>query len=156
VDVGAVCVIDAEYGAVELDDGAAAGCECPADIDRVRLCYVSGDVGADQAPRFAQLLAHYAATLLPSPHLCGMDLRFDGWDSYTLTDTEVEHKQEDVLGSDLQINDRTITDRTLTKRKEQRLPADPLNNRSPFGPTHAGVQLWRYLKSRRRVRAFRL
>jgi hypothetical protein len=154
---GAICVVDSQYGSVELDVRSAVGCGCPADIERVRIRYVSGDgCDAADAPRFARLLARYAATLLPSPHRCGLDLRFDDWDSYTLAETETEHTQEDIFGSDLDLNDRTMTDRTLTKSKEGRLPQNPTDYQCPFGPTRAGVQLWRYLKSRRRLRAYRL
>jgi hypothetical protein len=154
---GAICIVDSQYGSVELDVRSTVGCGCPADIERVRIRYVSGDgCEVDDAPRFARLLACYAATLLPSPHLCGLDLRFDDWDSYTLSESETEHTQEDIFGSDLDLNDRTITDRTLTKSKEGRLPQNPQDYQCPFGPTRAGVQLWRYLKSRRRLRAYRL
>jgi hypothetical protein len=56
----------------------------------------------------------------------------------------------------LELTERTLTDRTLTKRKEQRRPQPANAAQSPFGSTPAGLQLWRYLKSRRRLRATRL
>jgi hypothetical protein len=152
VEVGAICVVDRRYGTVELDSWAAVS--CPAHLERVRIRYVSGNGG--ELGGLRGLLARYAATLLDSPHLCGLDLRFDGWDCYTLTDSETEQRQEHRLGMALEINERNLTDRTLTKSKEQRLPLHAHAAHSPFGSTPAGLQLWRYLKSRRRLRATRL
>jgi hypothetical protein len=152
VTPGAVCVVDRQYGTVELDPWAAAS--CPRAVERVRIHYVSGNGG--ELGRMRSLLARYAATLLPSPHLCGLDLRLDGWERYTLSDSETEQRQEHRLGMALEINERNLTDRTLTKSKEQRLPLHANTAHSPFGSTPAGLQLWRYLKTRRRLRATRL
>jgi hypothetical protein len=152
VTPGAVCVVDRRYGTIELDPWAAVS--CAANLERVRIRYVSGNGG--ELGHLRSLLARYAAALLPSPHLCGLDLRFDGWERYTLTDSETEQRQEHRLGMALEINERNLTERTLTKRKEQRLPLHAHAAQCPFGSTAAGLQLWRYLKSRRRVRATRL
>ncbi len=153
---GAVCLTDSRYGSVELDVRSAAGCRWPNQIERVRIRYVSGDVGTGQPVRFRGLLARYAATLLCSPYLCGVDLRCDDWSSYTLTDTEYERSEETIYGSQMNLDDYTETERWQTNTREQRLPQNPNDYQSPFGHTQAGVQLWRYLKSRRRLRAYRL
>ncbi|MCL4864069.1 MAG: hypothetical protein KJZ93_31970 [Caldilineaceae bacterium] len=151
VTAGAICVIDGQYGSVELDNRAAGRCGCPADIDRVRIRYVSGDSGP---LRFSRLLARYAGTLLCSPHLCGLDLRCDGWDSFTLTETtqtdEVQ-RTEDNDGDWKEV----ATSTAVATSKEQRLPQNPQDYQSPFGHHRPGVQLWRYLKARRRLRAYR-
>jgi hypothetical protein len=152
VEVGAVCVVDRRYGTVELDPWAAGS--CPVHVERVRIRYVSGS--GRELGGLRGLLARYAATLLPSPHLCGLDLRLDGWEHYTLTDSETEQRQEHRFGMALELTERTLSERTLTRSKEQRLPPNPNAAHSPFGSTPAGVQLWRYLKSRRRLRATRL
>jgi hypothetical protein len=123
-------------------------------FERVRIRYVSGSGG--ELGGLRSLLARYAATLLPSPHLCGLDLRLEGWDNYTLTESETEQRQEHRLGMALEINERNLTERTLTKSREQRLPPNANAAYSSFGPTPAGLQLWRYLKSQRRLRAARL
>jgi hypothetical protein len=153
VAAGSICVVDGQYGSVELDDRAATDCGCPVDIERVRIRYVSGDGCTDV--RFSRLLARYAATLLASPHLCGLDLRFAAWDSYTLTGLE---QAEEVKYTEDDDGDwsRVTTTSTGVKTQEHRLPRNPRDNQSPFGPTRAGVQLWRYLKGRRRLRAYRL
>jgi hypothetical protein len=152
VTPGAICVVDRRYGMIELDPWAAAS--CAANLERVRIRYVSGNGGEMGGLR--GLLARYAATLLPSPHLCGLDLRLDGWERYTLSDSETEQRQEHRFGMALELTERTLAERTLTKRKEQRLPQYANAAYSPFGSTPAGLQLWRYLKSRRRLRATRL
>jgi hypothetical protein len=56
----------------------------------------------------------------------------------------------------MNLDDYTETERWQTNTREQRLPQNPHDYQSPFGHTQAGVQLWRYLKSRRRLRAYRL
>jgi hypothetical protein len=152
VTPAAVCVVDRRHGTIELDPWAAAS--CAAHLERVRIRYVSGNGG--ELGGLRSLLARYAATLLPSPHLCDLDLRFDGWERYTLTESDTEHKQEHAFGMALEFTGRTLTDRTLTKRKEQRLPLHANTAYSPFGSTPAGLQIWRYLKSRRRLRATHL
>jgi hypothetical protein len=147
VEAGAICVVDRRYGTVELNPWATVS--CPAGLERVRIRYVSGNGGV--LGHLRGLLARYAATLLSSPHLCGLDLRLDGWEIYSLSDSETEHKQEHSFGLAPE-----FTERTLTKRKEQRLPQPGNAAHSPFGSTAAGLQLWRYLKTRRRLRATRL
>lgn len=160
VEPGAICVIDGQYGSVELDNRAAGRCGCPADIDRVRIRYVSGNplptspsLG-EAFPHFSRLLARYAGTLLCSPHLCGVDLRCDGWDSLTLTETT---QTDDFQRTEENDGDwKEVTTATMvTNSKAQRLPQNPQDYQSPFGHHRPGVQLWRYLKARRRLRAYR-
>jgi hypothetical protein len=43
VEPGAICVVDAEYGAIQLDDRHGAGCGYPRDIERVRIHYTPLD-----------------------------------------------------------------------------------------------------------------
>lgn len=151
---GAICVLDSDYGSVELADNAAAGCGCPQDIERVRIRYISGG-DCDGEMRWKRLLSRYAATLLCSPFLCGVDLRCDGWDLYSLSETtqtdEFQRTTDDGGGWK-----EVVTTTTVTNTKEQRLPQNPRDYESPFGHTRAGVQLWRFLSNRRRLRAYRL
>lgn len=151
---GSICVLDGEYGSVELADNAAAGCGCPQDVERVRIRYISGGDCAGEM-RWKRLLSRYAATLLCSPFLCGVDLRCDGWDLFSLsetTQTDEVQRTEDSGGDWKEVTTTTV----VTNTKEQRLPQNPRDYESPFGHTRAGVQLWRFLSNRRRLRAYRL
>jgi hypothetical protein len=152
---GFLCLTDSQYGTVALAERNAGVGQCPPDIERVRIRYVSGDVAAGQTPRFDRLLARYAVSLLASPYLCGVDLRGDGWDRFTLTDTtqndEVQTSEDEEGAA---TNTTRQTSSVTTKEQLRSLPA--MAGQSPFGHTAAGLHLWRYLKPRRRTRIHRV
>jgi hypothetical protein len=104
------------------------------------------------------LLARYAATLLCSPFLCGVDLRCDPWDTFILTDThhEVTHEVQVAEKAGEITTVTTDTDRTLVTVDQQRYPQNPSEFESPFGHLPAQVALWRYVRPRRRVRILRV
>jgi hypothetical protein len=160
VSPGAICVVDREYGAIQLDDRAVFATLQPclfAPIERVHLHYTAGQCEAVVQP-FLFLLARYAATLLGSPFVCGVDMRGEPWDLFTLTNTEHE-VTHDVKVTDAQGEITTVTtdtDRTLVTLAQQRYPQNPTDFESPFGHLPAQVALWRYLRPRRRVRILRV
>jgi hypothetical protein len=180
VETGAICLTDAEYGSVELNVQSQAICRCPADVERIRIRYTSGYCEARSqigAQPFAYLLARYAATYLESPVLCGVDLTGDAWQTYSLTDTEAEstvttetsHEltthidyEDNQVSVDEVVTDETDTttttneDRALTTTRQVRRPENPLDRQSAFGLLPAQLALWRFLRSRRRMRAYRL
>jgi len=145
--VGAVCVVDAEYGSVELDERGAAACcgRNAAAVDRVRIHYTAGQCAAPAHP-FGFLLARYAATYLCSPYLCGVDLRCDGWDVTSTTDIVRDFK-ETIDYTDLA---RATAETTTTTTKEVRLALPKNADACPFGRTWAGLRLWQFLRPRRR------
>jgi hypothetical protein len=168
VEPGAVCVVDAEYGAVQLDDRAVFATLQPcnfASIERIRVRYTSGYCSASSeigAQPFAYLLARHAATYLRSPILCGVDLRGDLWDTFTLTDTEEEtttaHEEQvthSPSGTTTVVRNETVN-RALVTTDQQRYPQNPRDFDSPFGHLPAQVALWRYLRPRRRVKILRV
>jgi hypothetical protein len=161
VETGAICVVDAEYGAIELDDRVVAQGGYPRDIERVRIHYTAGRCDPLVHPLLF-LLARYAATLLGSPLLCGVDLRCGPWDTFTLTDTEdettttQEESRTDAPGGVTTVVRAETVNRRLVTTDQQRYPQNPSDFESPFGHLPAQVALWRYLRPRRRVRILRV
>ncbi|CAN5733146.1 hypothetical protein BH10CHL1_BH10CHL1_06550 [soil metagenome] len=169
VSQAALCVLDGDYGLVELARWQASDC-VNYNLDRIRIHYTSGDCG------FPDLLAPFAATFLPFPVLCGVDMRRDAWDRWTLTDTEhkVEDKKVDEQmregisrsGTTAANNWNQGTDRDTTttthdviddtKVKEYRREPDKRDWHCPWGLQPAQLNLWHFLKGRRRLQAIRV
>lgn len=158
VDAGTVCLVDGDYGSVEINDRAVATWGCPPDISRIRIRYTAGECSLVEG--LVWLLARLAATYLCSPFLCGVDLRNDRWDFYDLATTETTHETVDKvdLGSDHGFDGgiQTTTDKTVSTVAQHRAPFPKDWYLCPFGPTRAGYEMWQYLKLKRRVRAWRL
>lgn len=166
---GALCVLNDNYGLVELARWQSSAC-VSYNLDRIRIHYTSGDCG------FPDLLAPFAATFLPFPILCGVDIRRDAWDRWTLTETDHqvedkkvdEHLSEGISRSGTtpannwrQSTDRDTTTKTHdviedTKIKEYRREPDPRDWNCPWGVHPAQLRMWRFLKGRRRVQAIRV
>jgi hypothetical protein len=115
------------------------------------------------------LLARYAATLLCSPLLCGIDLRCPPWDTYTLTATEEQTETTHELKTHIDYEDHAVsvdevvTDEseatvttTVTRTTQHRYPQNAQEFASPFGHLPAQVALWRHLRPLRRVRVLRV
>lgn len=158
VEPGAVCLVDGDYGSVEIVDQIVGRCGYPQDISRVRIRYTAGECSLVEG--FVWLIARLAASYLASPFLCGVDLRNDRWDFYNLGTTETTHEYVDKtdIGSDGGFDGavRTTTDKTVGTTKEVRAPLPQDWYLCPFGPTRAGYDMWQYLKPKRRLRAWRM
>ena len=166
---GSLCVLDDEFGLVELAQWQSTDCVSYG-LDRIRIHYTSGDCG------FPDLLAPFAATFLPFPTLCGVDLRRDAWDRWTLTDTEHEVRDqttEEEMSEGISRSGTTAannwsqgTNRSTTtvehevtdntKTKEYRREPDKRDWACPWGLQPAQLALWRFLRGRRRMRAIRV
>jgi len=166
---GALCVLNGDYGLVELARWQSTEC-VNYGLDRIRIRYTSGDCG------YPDLLAPFAATFLPAPVLCGVDLRRDAWDRWVLTDTsnEVRDQTTDVDFSEsisrsgatnannwsqstsrnTNTVEHEVTD--LVKTKEYRREPDKRDWNCPWGLQPAQLNLWRFLRGRRRMRAIRV
>ncbi len=165
VEPGAVCLIDSDYGSVEIKPSASSMRSGPQDISnasisRIRIRYTAGECG--QLGAFPYLIARLAATYLCSPFLCGIDLRCDRWDFYDLNSNEAEHTgQETVnfegeLDGSVKSSSRVSTERTLAKTQQAHFPFPANLYECPFGPTRSGWEMWQYLRSRRRLRIWRM
>ena len=166
---GSLCVLDDEFGLVELAQWQSTDC-VNYNLDRIRIRYTSGDCG------YPDLLAPFAATFLPFPTLCGVDLRRDAWDRWTLTDTEHEVRDqttEEEMSEGISRSGTTAannwsqgTNRSTTtvehevtdntKTKEYRREPDKRDWACPWGLQPAQLAMWRFLRGRRRMRAIRV
>ena len=160
VESGAVCLVDGDYGSVEINSQSTATCSCPQDISRIRIRYTAGECG--QLGAFPYLISRLAATYLCSPFLCGIDLRCDRWDFYDLNSNEAEHTGEETVNFEGELDgstkssSRKVTERTLAKTEQQHFPFPKNLYECPFGPTRSGWEMWQYLRSRRRLRIWRM
>ena len=166
---GSLCILDDESGLVELAQWQSTDC-VNYNLDRIRIRYTSGDCG------YPDLLAPFAATFLPFPMLCGVDLRRDAWDRWTLTDTEHavrDQTTDEGMSESISRSGTTAannwsqgTNRSTTtvehevtdntKIKEYRREPDKRDWACPWGLQPAQLALWRFLRGRRRMRAIRV